>query len=229
MDANATRRVNRVAAPLRREIVNMLREAIVTGELAPGERLVESSLCERYAVSRTVIREALRQLESEGLVTTVANRGPEVATLTAEDAKSLYEVRGALESLAGELFAQRASAQDRSELRRACDRVIEAVPAGDIHRLLEIKDEFYTVLLDGAKSTAIGSALRLIHARTQLLRTYSLQAKDRGPRTIAEIEEITRCAIKGDAEGTRLACVEHVRSAALVALSEMEANGDHGV
>lgn len=89
--------VRRVAAPLREQVLELLRADILAAEFAPGQRLVESRLCERFEVSRTVIREVLRQLESEGLVALVPHRGPVVAELTRADAKALYEVRGALE------------------------------------------------------------------------------------------------------------------------------------
>ncbi len=109
--------MRREAAPLRSQVVELLRRAIVGGELGPGERLVERVLCARFAVSRTVVREALRQLESEGLVTTVPQRGPVVAVLTAADAEALYEVRAVLEGLAGRAFAQRATPAERVALR----------------------------------------------------------------------------------------------------------------
>lgn len=216
-------RARRIAAPLRQEVAGLIREAIVTSEFKPGERLIESTLCARYDVSRTVIRETLRQLESEGLVTTVANRGPEVSRLSIDEAESLYEVRGALESLAGELFAKRATAGERADLELASQRVEVAVREGDIHALLRIKDEYYDVLLRGSRSAEIERMLRMVQARTQLLRVYSLQSPNRGEKTIAEISEITKYAVAGDSEATREACVRHVQSAATAALAEMRA------
>jgi DNA-binding GntR family transcriptional regulator len=79
--------IRRDAAPLRHQVLEFMRQAIISGRLAPGSRLVERELIEMMAVSRTVIREALRQLETEGLVATIANKGPVVRELSAGEAK----------------------------------------------------------------------------------------------------------------------------------------------
>ena len=98
-------KVQQHAAPLRKEVARLLRTDILDGILAPGQRLIEGVLCERYGVSRTVIREALRQLESESLISVLPNKGPIVTVLTSKDIAAIYEVRRCLEGLAGELFA----------------------------------------------------------------------------------------------------------------------------
>jgi DNA-binding GntR family transcriptional regulator len=119
-----------------------LRAAISAGQYLPGERLVERVLCERYGVSRTVVREALRHLEAEGLVTIVPNRGPVVTVLSYEDAAALFEVRAALEALASEAFADRATSEERDALRKSCDTVAEAFEEGSIEGWLEAKDVY---------------------------------------------------------------------------------------
>ena len=102
-------RVSKDHETLREKTVERLREALLNQFFAPGDRLIERELCELTGVSRTSVREALRLLESEGLIETIPNRGPIVASLSAEDAQYIYEVREALEGLAGRLFAERAS------------------------------------------------------------------------------------------------------------------------
>lgn len=214
--------VKRTAAPLRQEVTAALRRAIVTAEFAPGERLVESVLCEKFAVSRTVVREVLRQLEAEGLVTIVPNRGPEVATLTVREAESLYEVRRALESLAGSLFAERATDEQCTGLVQCLNEVKKAMASSDAGRKLEVKDQYYDVLLAGAGNDEISRLLKIVNARTQVLRMYSLSAENRGPQTVAEITRITAAAaINRDPDETRIACEEHVRNAADAALLAM--------
>src|SRR6188768_4396301 len=96
--------VDRVAAPLREQVIGALRAAILDFRLAPGQRLVERELIEQLGVSRTTVREALRELTSEGLVTVVPQKGAVVATPTLEDAIDLYDVRAALESLVVQRF-----------------------------------------------------------------------------------------------------------------------------
>ncbi|MGO4238601.1 GntR family transcriptional regulator [Pseudarthrobacter sp. YAF2] len=214
--------IRRTAAPLRQEVTDALRKAIVTNEYGAGERLVESVLCDRFSVSRTVVREALRQLESEGLVTTVPNRGPEVATLTLQEAEGLYEVRAALESLAGSLFATRAAGEDCARLVQALSNIRETIGGADISASLELKDAYYDVLLDGAGNQEIRRMLKLVNARTQVLRMYSLASPGREPKTVEELERITTAAaIRRDPAETREACEEHVRKAAAAAIGEM--------
>jgi DNA-binding GntR family transcriptional regulator len=214
----AMSRVQREAAPLRTQVVALLREAIVGAEYAPGERLVERALCDRFEVSRTVVREALRQLESEGLVDIVPNRGPVVAVVSVDDAEALYEVREVLEALAGRSFAERATAPQRAALERRLKAVETAVDRGDLKRILQSKDAFYETLFEGAANQVARTTLAGIHARTSLLRGLTLQAPGRSRHTIEELRAITAAASSGDATAAWDACASHVRSAAAVAM-----------
>src|SRR5208282_2451097 len=101
--------ITRLPVPLRNRVVERLRVAIREQLLPEGSRLVERQLCEMLGVSRTLVREALRQLEAEGLVTIIPHRGPSVARLDRATVKGIYEVRGVLEALAGRLFVERAT------------------------------------------------------------------------------------------------------------------------
>ena len=100
--------IQKLAAPLRLQVLDGLRRAIIEGRLAPGARLTERELTEMMGVSRTVIREALRQLETEGLIANVPNKGPVVRALSLAEAKDLYTIRAVLEGLAARLFVQNA-------------------------------------------------------------------------------------------------------------------------
>ncbi|WP_211225499.1 GntR family transcriptional regulator [Amycolatopsis nigrescens] len=217
----AGQRVQRVAAPLRAQVLEVLRQDILAAEFQAGERLVEARLCERYEVSRTVVREVLRQLESEGLVTTVPNRGPVVTELTSADAEALFEVRGALEGLAGALFAERSTAEQRERMGKMIRRYARTHRKAGLAERLEMKDEFYDALIAGAANPIIDSTLRGIHARVQMLRGLSLQADGRGPETVRELTAIHDAAVRGDPAATREACEDHVRNAAATALREL--------
>lgn len=211
----------RVAAPLRQELINEIRSAILAFEYEPGTRLVERALCERYGVSRTVVREALRQLEADGLVTIVPNRGPIVTVLTEGDAAGLFEVRAELEALAARLFAQRASQQERDQLRAAVDNVAVAFESGGLKEALTAKDAFYEALFAGSHNTVMTDLLVGLHARVQLLRGLSLRATGRQPKTLKEVRRICRFAVAGDASAAADAARFHVAQAASVALAEM--------
>lgn len=217
--------VRREAAPLRTQVVGLLRDAIVGAEYAPGERLTERVLCERFEVSRTVVREALRQLESEGLVEMVPQRGPVVATVSAADAVSLYEVREVLEALAGRAFAERATAAQKATLQRRLKSFEAALDRGDLRAVLAAKEGFYDALLDGAGNPVARATLRGIHARTSMLRGMTLQAPGRSDHTRRELRAITRAATSGDPAAAWAACEEHVRSAAAVAMEQLPAPG----
>lgn len=107
--------------PLRDVVFKTLRQAILTGELKPGERLMEIHLADRLGVSRTPIREAIRKLELEGLVTMIPRRGAEVAQISASNLKDVLEVRQALDALGVELACERITEEGLKELKEACD------------------------------------------------------------------------------------------------------------
>ena len=100
-------RVERPTKTLRELTLDKVRNAIVTGHFRPGDRLVERDLCSQLGVSRTVVREVLRHLETEGLVVNPPTRGPMVASLDIGEARQIYEIRGALEGMAAKLCAER--------------------------------------------------------------------------------------------------------------------------
>src|SRR4051812_44559604 len=111
--------VRRQAATLRMLVEDKLRSAIASGRFKPGQRLIERELCELTGVGRTSIREALRQLEAEGLITTLPHRGPVVTVVTADEAAQLYKVRALLEGFLGREFAEHGSDSQIAELELA--------------------------------------------------------------------------------------------------------------
>ena len=140
--------VPRSAAPLRRQVLDELRQSIIAGRLQPGARLVERELIAMMGVSRTVIREALRQLESEGLVAIVPNKGPIVRELTRDEARDLYSIRAVLEGLAARLFVENASELSIGRLERELRSTEQAYADGDSEQILAAKNRFYEILLE---------------------------------------------------------------------------------
>src|SRR5690606_28492211 len=118
--------------------------------------------------------EALRELETEGLISLLPNRGPIVSLLSAEEARSIYEARVALEVLATKLFTERATDLQRAELRSALDLLEEAYAGGTPQAMISAKSEFYRVLLEGSGNEVISQLLRVIHIRVSQLRITSL-------------------------------------------------------
>ena len=185
--------IRRLAAPLRQQVLTDLRAAIIDGRLAPGARLVERDLTESMGVSRTVVREALRQLEAEGLVANIPNKGPVVRTLTGAEASDLYAIRGVLEGLAARLFAQQASDEQVTRLKQALEVVIDAYAGGDATRVLDTKNRFYDVLFEGARSETLSSMIQTLHARIWRWRALGLTHPERSPaRSTESVDNLKR-------------------------------------
>lgn len=204
--------------PVRRQVEERLRDAIITSRFMPGEHLSDRKLCDLFGVSRGVIREAVRLLEAEGLIVVVPNRGPFVAYLSAAEATQVYEVRSVLEALAGQGFAERASTEEIAELRAVFEEIAATPPGADRMVLLGLKRRFYDVLLRGCRNTYVARMLDQLLNRNSQLRATTLSDPSRLPHTVAEIRRIVEAVERRDREGTWQACREHVMQAAQVAL-----------
>ncbi len=215
-------RVQRSAAPVRAQVLLKLRGAIMDRTFEPGQRLLERELCEMTGVSRTSVREALRQLEAEGLVEMVPNQGPIVATISASEAQELYEVRAVIEGLAGRFFAARATEAQIERLAEAVDSIEEVVAAGEQHRLLELKDLFYDILLEGAGNATAAHMLGGLHARITLLRATTLGQAGRPVRTVAELRGILDKVRAREPEEAERLCIDHVRRAGAIAVLALQ-------
>lgn len=213
----------RVAAPLRQQVIDLLRAAIADGRYSPGDRLVERELCETLQVSRPILREALRQLEAEGLVHNVPQRGLEVVTLTAEDVRQIYQVRGALESLAAAEFIAQASPEQWAILADAMAAFEAAAAEGVPSRIRTAKTMFYDTLIAGCGNPTMAQILKALHNRIQLLRGVSLAEPGRLPNTIREIREIFEAMTARDTARTRQLYDEHIASAARVTMQALAA------
>ena len=209
------------ATPLRRQAEESLRKAILSGRYDAGERLKERQLMESLGVSRTLLREALRQIEAEGLVTLVPNRGPVVSVLSYEDAEEIYEVRGTLESQACIGFVLRASSNHVSQLQAVFAKLKPAAEAGDVNRTLELSGDFYDVILEGAGNKILSSMLKLLHNRIVLLRRTSMSEAGRLPETLDELTQMFNALCARDESAASKASIHHVRQASRAALRVM--------
>lgn len=217
--AEGSLRVGRVAAPLREQVAAVLREAILDFRLRPGQRLVERELIEQTGVSRATIREVLRQLTAEGLVTVIPQRGAVVVELTRKEVEDLYEVRANLEALAGRLFAERASDEQIAELRRQVTDLRQAIDRSGteqlpIQALIAAKDRYYDVFLEGSGNDQIRLILEGLQARVRLMRATSLSQPERPRQTLEEIERVVTAIERRDPDGAWDAALDHVRHAA---------------
>ncbi|QHI99529.1 FCD domain-containing protein [Xylophilus rhododendri] len=212
-------RIVRVAAPLRQSVVEGIRNAIASGHFAAGERLTEKELCEMIGVSRTLVREALRQLESEGLIDVVPNRGPVVARVSVAQAEQIYQVRRELEGLAAELFAQHATEEQQKDLKKALKELKASINSSDPTVRVAAKNEFYASLVRGSGNESLGQVLGLLNTRVTLLRATSLQHKGRSQKSLVELSTLVDALVARDAKTARETARMHVSNAAEVALN----------
>lgn len=214
-------RVKRAATTLRHSVTESIRNAIAVGHYKAGDRMPERDLCEMTGVSRTLVREALRQLESEGLVCVIAHKGPVVATITAEQARGIYQVREVLESLAAKLFAENAAQKDIEAIEEAFARVRQTYEKGDILDRLAAKNHFYDCLVAGSGNEALGLTLHMINARTMLLRGRSLQMPSRWKESLKELQALIDALKERDPDKAHAMATFHVRKATDVVIQSL--------
>ena len=212
--------VDRPPALIRDQVAAQIREAITNLELMPGQVVSERELCEATTASRATVREALRQLQTEGLIVSTNGRGSAVAQLSADAARQVYEVRSQLEGLAGRLFAERADDGDRRALRLALISVEEAV--GDNRLLVKAKTQFYDALIAGSRNVELKQLLEMLNRRVTAVRAVSLAKPGRPKESVDEVRAICDASVSGDAELAEKLCRQHVENAAAAALPQLD-------
>ena len=215
----AALRIDRNVKTLKERALDALRDAILNFHFAPGERLVERKLCEELGVSRSVVREVLRHLESEGLVEAVAHQGPTVSRVDAATALEIYELRAELETLGARACAVKATAEDLAALKDHLEALEAAFARADSGAVLKATTAFYEAMfLSGGKRVAWG-ILQSLNARINSLRRMTFRARGRAGPSLAEMHAIYDALAAGDAERAAAACRDHVEKAARVAES----------
>ena len=172
--------------PLRDVVFKTLRQAILKGELEPGERLMEIQLAERLGVSRTPIREAIRKLELEGLVLMIPRKGAEVAKISESNLRDVLEVRRSLEELAIDLACQRITAEELESLNKAEVDFKAAIGNGDAMQIAQTDEQFHEIIYNSTKNQKLVQILN--NLREQMYRYRLEYVKDEAnyKRLIAE-------------------------------------------
>jgi len=205
--------------PIRDQVAAILRTAIVNLDFEPGQLLVERELCELTGASRPSVREALRQLEAEGLVDSLNGRGTIVRRLSIEEAKSVYEVRAELEGLGARLFCERADDAQHIRLQEALQRLEAAATSDDV---LAAQQQFYQVLFEGAGNPFLDQMVQGIQSRVAQLRAVTLAVPGRGAESLAEFREIASEIGKRNAAAAQRAASGHVKRAAKAMIRTIE-------
>lgn len=214
--------INAPRGLVREQTVDILRQAILNSELKPGQRLVEREFIDQLGISRTTFREVLRQLCSEGLVTVVAQKGARVSSPSSKEAEDLYAIRAVLESLAVSMFIDRATAIEVKALREAVEAFEEVVArTTDTVEMLDVKDGFYRVLLEGARSEVLEQTLEGFKARIRTLRAQSLSKPGRSQETATELRAIVEAIAASDVDRAQELCAAHVLTAGRIAIERI--------
>jgi DNA-binding GntR family transcriptional regulator len=199
-------------SPLTRMVVDTLRDRILSGAAVGGERLVEGRLSEELGVSRMPVREALRQLASEGLVTIEPRRGAAVTQFSEDQVRELVEVRATLEGLNAKLAAKRHDAAKIKELESILAEGLSVAETADSLTLTRLNQRFHDALANIADNSVLRDIMRSLRDRTALL--FAPLNSGRGKQNWEEHAAILRAVIDGDAELAALLATRHVYSAA---------------
>lgn len=196
--------------PLRDVVFNTLREAILKGELKPGERLMELQLASKLGVSRTPIREAIRMLELEGLAVTVPRKGAEVAKMTEKDMEDVLQIRKALDELAVGLACDNIQESDLEELQNALKNFEASTRGHDVKKIAQADVEFHDAIYQLANNPKLVNMLNNLREQMYRYRVEYLKNEDMYPTLIREHEEIFECLKKKDREGVVRIMGSHV-------------------
>ncbi len=198
---------------VRDHTLEKLRGAIMTGLYPPGMRLIERELCEALGVSRTSVREALRQLQSESLVEISRRRSVHVAVITAKDANDIYLLRERLETLAIRRFVEGGNDKPIKSLQRVHRDMRRALDKQDLRQLAVMAGEFYEIIIAGADSRVIFEMARQLLARVTYLRFRSMSEPGRLEAGMVEWDAIMDAISARDPDAAERAMAIHLRNA----------------
>ena len=225
MDQTDDLRIDHTPLTLRALAVDRLRSAIIAGRFQGGDRLVERTLCDQLGVSRSVVREAIRYLEAEGLVETAPRAGPIVARLDWHQAQQVYAIRRLLEADAAAACARLATPQIKAEVAKALAG-IEAAFADPTRRdLYAATTAFYRVIFTAAGHDIAWEIVQRLNGRISRLRALTLASSDRQVSGPAHMARIAAAIAAGDPEAAASAVRAHLDDAAEIARRLLEAQG----
>ena len=196
--------------PLRDVVFNTLREAILKGELKPGERLMEIQLASKLGVSRTPIREAIRMLEQEGLAVTMPRKGAEVAKMTLKDMEDVLEIREALDELASQVACQRITEEQLLRLKDRKQVFEHSLKSGDVKLIAEADVRFHDVIYEATGNPKLVNLLSNLREQIYRYRVEYIKASENYPVLIKEHEAIYHSLAERNEEAAVLAIREHV-------------------
>jgi len=188
---------------------------ILLGKYQPGESLIETKLSKELNVSRTPIREALRQLEREGLVQSIPNRGVIVKGVSIQDIEDIYTIRMMIEGLAARWAAEKITDKEIEELKEDVDLEEFYTTKNESSQLLKFDSLFHDILFKASKSRPLMHILSLFHHYIQRARSASLSTPGRAQRVLEEHKAILKAIMERDAQKAERLTNEHIKNASI--------------
>lgn len=201
--------------PLRDVVFNTLREAILRGNLKPGERLMELQLADMLGVSRTPIREAIRMLEQEGLAITIPRRGAEVAKISLKDMEDFLEIRETLDELAAQLACRRITAEQLERLQLAKVRFEESTKTMDVKQIADADVSFHDVIYEATCNPKLVAQLNNLREQIFRYRVEYIKDSKNHPKLIQEHEQIYQAILRRNEQEAKIATNVHVSNQAV--------------
>lgn len=201
--------------PLRDVVFHTLREAILKGELRPGERLMELQLAAKLGVSRTPIREAIRMLEQEGLAVTIPRKGAEVAKMTEKDMEDVLQVRQALDALAASLACEQITAEELERLECARHDFESSIRTKDVKRIAEMDVKFHDIIYQATGNPKLVNLLNNLREQMYRYRIEYLKDEKNYPLLLEEHKTMVEAFIQKDKEKVTECMRQHVANQAV--------------
>jgi DNA-binding GntR family transcriptional regulator len=195
---------------LHQELAEKLRDLIVRGELPPGQKVPEKDLCAYYGVSRTPLREALKVLAADRLVSLEPNRGAWVTRITVEDLEEVFPVMGALEALAGELACEKITDAEVDEIAALHEEMVAQYEAGALDGYFSLNQRIHEAILAAARNETLTVQYRALAARVRQARYVANMTTSRWRQAIEEHEEMLRCLRARDGAALALTLRAHL-------------------
>lgn len=185
---------------LREKILENIRDAIISGSLKAGSRVSEPDLAERYGISRTPIREAFRQLESEGYLTVIPRRGAVVSEFSQNDVEEFYAIKSILEGYAARRACEKMTGKELERLQSINNRLAELAENNDIKTFFRIHGDFHDLFIRAADNEKLRELITSLVTRFQRLRLMSLSLPGRMRISVQEHEKIIEAFRNKDAK-----------------------------
>lgn len=183
---------------LREKILETIRESILKGQLKPGEKVAEPELAERFGISRTPIREAFRQLESEGYLTVIPRKGAVVTALSERAVEEFYAIKSILEGYAAQMAAENMSEKDIEKLEQINQKLQELADDGDVKTFFRVHNEFHEVFIRAAGNEKLLELINQLMMKFNRFRLASLSLPGRMEISVKEHEKIIRAFKRKD-------------------------------